>query len=133
MCLYSIVPFLLMTIFNVLLMKKTWFKPKLDRTVPFNRQIIKGHMKRKRATASQVVLSSLFLLMTLPTSFAYGVFLSLKEEDSIVFACLDYLLFFHNSALFLRCFISYRRFRQIFIKFLFKIMRPLRSIRLSKN
>ena len=121
-----------MTVFNVLLMKKTWFKPKLNQSLN-NKQIMKAHEKKKRATASQLALSSLFLVMTLPTTIAYGIFINLKSDFSLVFAFLDYLLFFHNSALFLRCFISYRRFRQIVARFFAKIILPLRRINKSKK
>lgn len=133
MFLYSIVPFLLMTICNVLLMKKTWFMKGSNQSLPSNKQIIKSHEKRKRATASQLLLSSLFLAMTLPTTFAYGIFFHLKSEFSLIFAFLDYLLFFHNSALFLRCFFSYRRFRQIVTRFFSRIAWPLRIIHIKKK
>ena len=133
MMLYSIVPFFLMTIFNVLLVKKTRFKQRKSGQESANgtknaSRINKFDEKKRRATISQLVLTILFLVMTLPTSVAYGALFKYKDQNEFAFSVMDNILFVHNAAQFVKCFISYRRFRKIATTFVCKWIRPVRSV-----
>lgn len=119
--LYSIAPFFTMTLFNILLVRTC-----LGSKTKHDKQRSKAENKKRRATFSQLILTMLFLVMTLPTSVGYGVFYQYRADFSTIFTIFDYFLFMHNASVFLRCFVSYRRFRKITLNFLFKIIQPLR-------
>ena len=133
MFLYSIIPFLIMSISNTLIVIKTWYKNNLRQSSQTSPQAFKSAVKMKRATASQLVLSSLFLVMTLPSTFAYGIFIKYKNDLSYLFYVLDYILYLHNSTLFFRCFIAYFRFRKLVIRYLLKFLQPFRNILCEKK
>jgi hypothetical protein len=109
---YSILPFILMIIFNSLLIKRTFgLKSKNTNQKDKNR--------RKSLTFSLLFITISFLIMTLPTQICYSFFLSdflYDETLNNILVLLDCLSFFNHSSLFFSCFITNRKFREIVIE-----------------
>jgi hypothetical protein len=73
MSIYSLIPFAIMMIFNSLIIYKTF---KVSRNLNRNDiQSVNSYKKKRRMTMSLVVVTSLFLIFTLPNNIFYGFFL----------------------------------------------------------
>ena len=106
MILYNLIPFIIMIIFNMLLIRKirTSFKDK-------NSKINSKQENIKRNVISILVITFLFLIMTTPVSVAYGFFY--EQLSKIVLSTLDELSFLNNSTLFFTCFFTNLKFRRV--------------------
>ena len=102
--LYSLVPFVIMGAFNVLLIKKISLKKRNYSTSNQKMDSVKKNIQ------SLLVITFLFLIMTVPTSIAYGFFPG-KVSNLVLFA-LDDLSFLNNSILFFTCFLTNFKFRK---------------------
>lgn len=108
--LYSFIPFTIMAIFNFLLIRKTRLSKKIT---PIG--ITQKSKDRKNLTYTLFKISIAFILMTLPSTIAFG-FLNDSNFDYIMnkvilFKLLDNLSFFHHTTLFFTCFLSNFTFR----------------------
>ena len=104
--LYSLIPFIIMMIFNILLIRKIIFNSK-DKKLKSNSK--KENIKRN--VISILVITFLFLIMTTPVSVAYGFFY--EQLSKIVLSILDELSFLNNSTLFFTCFFTNSKFRKV--------------------
>jgi hypothetical protein len=126
--LYPSIPVCIMFIFNILLIKKTVSLYKNKRS--------NHHTSKKRnLTWSLLYITFLFIIMTLPSSVAYGFFddffNSTKSLQSVI-VILDYLSFLNRSTLFFDCFLTNIIFRKNVIKKL-KKLGLIRQINIDAN
>jgi hypothetical protein len=118
--LYSFIPFLVMGTFNILLIKKISFQ---KRDYSKSNKKFEGF---KRNIQSLLVITFLFLIMTVPTSIAFGFF-ETKTSNLVLFA-LDDLSFLNNSLLFFTCFFTNLKFRKVFFNILRKTKKSVTNI-----
>jgi hypothetical protein len=107
---YSLITFMVMSITNILLIKKTSLTKKQGALI--NKKS-KSDIKKWRATVSQLIITVLFLVFSLPTSILYGFFMDVVNTK--ILFLIDSLSFLYNSSIFLICFVSYVRFRRVII------------------
>ena len=122
---YSLITFMVMSITNILLIKKTSLTKKPGALL--NKKS-KSDIKKWRATVSQLIITVLFLVFSLPTSILYGFFIDVVNIK--ILFLIDSLSFLYNSSIFLICFVSYVRFRRVII---FTIKIQILSWNLSKK
>jgi hypothetical protein len=106
--LYSAVPSIIMCIFNSLLIFKSLSGGKSLTAHKSN--------KKMRLTISLVIITVLFLVMTLPSSIAFAFFandLFASEYGGIVLKLLDFLSFLNRSTLFISCYLTNVKFKKI--------------------
>lgn len=118
MALYNFLPYILMSIFNYLLIRKTMSTSRSFRSSN-DQQQIKMNRKKMRLTISLVIITNAFIVMTLPGMIAYGFFFNLLYSSSlgmIIGFLADGLLFLNHASLFFICFLSNVKFRQIVIQ-----------------
>ena len=101
--LYSLIPFIIMLIFNILLIKR------ITRMKNMNKGSAIRNIK------SILVITFLFLIMTVPSSVAYGFFMQTSPKK--VLLLLDDLSFLNNSILFFTFFLTNLKFRKIIIDY----------------
>jgi hypothetical protein len=111
--LYNLIPFSIMMVFNILLIRKIRSSLK-DKNLKINSK--KENIKRN--VISILVITFLFLIMTMPASIAYGFFHD-KLTPTILTA-LDVFSFLNNSTLFFTCFFTNSRFRKVIFNWLKK-------------
>jgi hypothetical protein len=97
--LYSLIPFIIMIVFNILLIKK----------ISSIKNSNKGSVIRN--IKSILAITFLFLIMTLPSSVSYGFFQ--QTSPKMVLLLLDDLSFLNNSILFFSFFLTNLKFRKI--------------------
>ena len=113
---YCIVPFLVMVVFNILLIKKTFES---------NRRYRNNDKKLRNLTYSLIFISVSYIVMILPSALIFPIFdeqiikMSLNSK-SIVYL-IDYLSFFNHSTLFFNCLMSNVKFRKIVFSVFLKI------------
>ena len=109
--LYSLIPFIIMLVFNILLIKKI--------------RSIKNSNKGSviRNIKSILVITFLFLIMTVPASVAFGFFK--LTSPKIVLLLLDDLSFLNFSILFVNFFLTNLKFRKIIFDFFKQITMKL--------
>jgi hypothetical protein len=107
---YCVIPFIIMIVFNYLLIKKT---------IESSRRYRKNDKKLKNLTYSLVFLSVSYIIMTLPSTLVFAIMgdhihaMNLNEKSG--FFLLDTFLFLNHSILFFNCFITNFKFRKIVI------------------
>jgi hypothetical protein len=121
---YCLIPFLIMTTFNILLL----FKSIINRKTLSSTKS-KTDKNIRQITISLIVISMNFLLMTLPANIAFGYFhkiLLKTDHGNFILHFLDIFLFFNHSSLFITCYITnihYKKVIKIYLKKFFCIFR----------
>ena len=110
---YSVIPTLWMSVFNFLIILKTLHLAKnLNRN---NSQSIKLFKKRKKMTASLVIITFLFMIISFPDSIYFAFF---RSDDLIRLGqLLDCILFLQHSTLFFSLYFSNIYFRKAVSRF----------------
>ena len=114
---YCFFPFLIMTVFNIFLIRKTRLSRKINNitnkiSAKINNE--SNQLNKKNLTHTLLIISIAFLIMTLPSTIAYGFLAEkYKNNETImnIFYLLDYLASFNHSILFFHCFFSNKKFR----------------------
>jgi hypothetical protein len=122
MVLYNFLPFVIMSIFNSLLIKKTLSsgmhsRKNANNNNEKNNKMSRADRKKQRLTISLVVITFLFLLMTLPSTIWFGfVKQSLPNTDTtiIVGQLLDNIAFLQHSSLLITSYLTNYKFREAF-------------------
>lgn len=128
MVFYNIIPFGIMIIFNTLLIvnlrRMTKKRPEEYKSGPKKRS-----PRRQNLTISLLILTFIFLIMTLPSSLFFGFFYygKVKNMDRSVAFLIDDISFLNNSMLFFISFVSNRNFRNA----IFDFFQPLRVKKLK--
>jgi hypothetical protein len=115
--LYSAVPSVIMCIFNSLLIFKSLSGGKS--------QNAKRNNRKMKLTISLVIITALFLVMTLPSSIAFAFFnydLLSFEYGNIILKLLDFLSFLNRSTLFISCYLTNVKFKKIINKNILKVI-----------
>lgn len=102
--LYNLTPFIIMMIFNFLLIKKI-------------RLGLKSDSKREniiRNARSILFITLVFLVLTIPASIGYAFFYNDSNQINII---LDEMSFFNSSTLFFTCFLTNLKFRKVVVEF----------------
>lgn len=114
MYIYTIAPFIIMLSFNSLLIYAT-----ISKRLSLTKESSKSQQRKRNLTISLLVVTFSFLIMTVPSTIAFGYLyeylISLSYGRTIANA-LDVLSFLNHSSLFMTCYISNVKFRQIIIK-----------------
>jgi hypothetical protein len=115
--LYVLLPFLIMLIFNLLLIEKTFCLINNNKMLRYNNgKVSSQHQKMKNLTISLLFITFAFIFLTLPAAISYGFFSSFFESTKVlqsILIILDYLSFFNHSSIFFNSFISNLKFRKI--------------------
>jgi hypothetical protein len=110
---YNFIPFVIMTMFNFLLFKKTTFSKRICPTAT-KKMNFNNRSNKKNLTHTLLTISTVFIIMTLPSSIAYGYLIETYGENPVVvriFHLLDHLAFLYHTTLFFNCLISNIKFR----------------------
>jgi hypothetical protein len=109
---YCVIPFIIMTIFNFLLIKTTFDS---------SRKYRNNHNKFKNLTYSLVFISISYLVMTLPSALYFSLIfdsnLNYDPNKLSYIYLLDHFLFLNHSTLFFNCLITNLKFRKIVFSF----------------
>lgn len=109
LCMYSIILALIMFVSNTLIILKTIQLGRyLDQK---NKQSIKLFQKKRHMTVSLLIITFLFLVMTLPGSIYFAGFKQAYNDYNFIEACLNFLMFSHHGSLFLSLYFSNNYFR----------------------
>lgn len=111
---YNIIPFSVMIIFNILLIITTLIDDKSSRYLS-NKKALKSMKKKRRLTISILSISFSFIIMTTPSSMAYGFFsddLIKIKNGLLILHLLDSIAFLFHCSLFFNCFITNTKFRK---------------------
>jgi hypothetical protein len=110
---YSIVPSLIMLVANVLLIYKMIFNGHNKKTI--------AYYKKRNLSISIIMMSFLYILMTLPGSVSFAFFIVEFRSNrylTIVLNTLDCIVFLNHSIILIKCFIVNSKFRNFIIRFL---------------
>lgn len=110
MVFHTLIPSMIMIIFNSLLLKKSL-------TLNKNNKLKTGQNRKHHITVTLLVLSFSFIAMTAPGQLIYGFFdrsIRVSKYGKILADLLDDLLFFSNTTIFYTCFLTNRKFREAF-------------------
>lgn len=108
---YNLVPFIIMSIFNGLLIRNIYHIQKTSKNIA---------KKKVRLTISIICLTFLFLTMTIPGTifFAFiGPWCSSKFCLGIGYL-IDYFSFLYHSSLFIICYVTNNKFRKVTVIFI---------------
>jgi hypothetical protein len=116
MMIYSLIPSTIMAVFDCLLIKSslvstTYESGKKRSSFP---TVNVMNRRRREFTVSLLVVTFLFLAMTLPASICYAFFKDtlLKTKSGLALLCLfDFVHFLNRSILFPTCFLTNVKFR----------------------
>lgn len=113
MIFYIIIPFLIMITFNTLLIVN--LKHKLSK-FPNNGQILVK--RRPNLTVSLIILSFLFLVMTIPGTMLFGFFFEdiLSNLNQTFIFLIDDITFLNHAMIFFISFLSNKKFRKAIIQ-----------------
>lgn len=128
---FSLIPFILMTIFNGLLIKNVLTT---GQTASIHYQKMKN--KRKKMTFSLIIATIIFLVMTIPASISYGFlydFFSTLKYGSSYLKIIDYLSFLNSSSIFFITFATNTKFRVVLWKYLGSFKRLFLNTNKSKS
>lgn len=119
---YTFVPFIIMMLFNTLLIVKTLLPNKKVKTNT------EANREKSRLSRSLLIINMSFLFMNIPVEVAFGYFNQYYSgaEMIFVFNLLDNLSFMHQSVFFLSCLTTNKKFRHKFEKLFLKMFRLLR-------
>ena len=110
MIIYNLIPFVLMIIFNSLLIKRTFY----TRVHRFVNTI--HTFRRRRLTVSLLFITFGFIVMTLPATlifgFFYAIFFSFPLGEALAMLA-DFVMFFQHSSIFFTCYLTNYKFRAI--------------------
>lgn len=116
LAIFSVIPFIVMTIFNGLLIKNILVSNKSIKS----QSNVKSISKKKRATFSLVLVTVFFLIMTLPASIFFGYFFdhfyNLTFGPSLLII-MDSLSFMNSSSIFFITLATNSKFRQVLSKY----------------
>lgn len=119
---FSLIPFVLMTLFNGLLIKDALMTNSLSNS--------KSNQKKRRVTISLVLVTAFFILMTMPSSILFGFFFDDITDIPIgrhLLIITDCLSFLHSTSIFFITLATNSKFRNVLYK-LFKKCIPCFSI-----
>ena len=108
--LYSIIPTIIMIIFNSLIIKKTI---NLGKSLNQNdKRAIRLNKKKKNMTVSLLIITFMFLLLTLPNSIYFSCYLLIFNTlNNRAIGCLNFLTFLHHSTLFFSLYFTNNYFK----------------------
>jgi len=110
MSIYSIIPFATMTFFNSLIIYQTLnIKQNLNRS---NLQSVNIYRKKQQMTISLVIVTFIFLIMTLPNAIFFGFFSDNIRISKYIGILLDHIGFLHHSTLFFSLYFTNIYFRK---------------------
>ena len=119
--LYSFFPFVIMTVFNILLIRIIKVSKKVNSVSVLRDGSNNNHQNKKNLTSTLLIISFLFLLMTLPSTIAFSFLIEIHDNNQTaksIFHLLDYLSFLYHTTLFFNCFMTNLKFRNfVFNKF----------------
>jgi hypothetical protein len=121
LCLYSLVPFVIMVIFNGLLVRKTLLLKANQHK--YSTTHVSSHGKMRNLTFSLLFITFTFMVMTMPVSVIYsffGDFFYSSNTLKIILTLLNYMSFLNRSSMFFNCYFSNKRFRKIVKNFFIK-------------
>jgi hypothetical protein len=125
---YSLIPFVLMTIFNGLLIKNTlWvYFDKSKSKLYTNRKCLR---KKQMITISLVVISFLYLLTTLPASIIFVFFFDFFSKlDAMYLILVDDISFSNHAFRFFLLFLTNTSFRKVIIRGVKKYLNLIKNI-----
>jgi hypothetical protein len=122
MFLYSFIPATIMLTFNVLLIYTTLLPNRADESrrtsVAESSQTL---AKKRKLTISLLVISFAFIILTLPSTIAWGFFADWMYATlpwaNLTLDFLDYFSFLNHVSVFLSCFFTNNKFRKVVISF----------------
>ncbi len=124
MVVYSLIPSTIMAVFDCLLIKTSLINTHERRTkrtgLPTMYMVAAMNKRRRDFTISLLVVTFVFLAMTLPASICYAFFKEtlLKNKSGLELLCLfDFIHFLNRSILFPTCFLTNVKFRSAVYKF----------------
>lgn len=114
---YSFVPFSIMLVFNLLLIKQMCFYRRFNHR---RHSILSTMSFRNNGTSiSMIVITFLFILLTAPNYILWGFFyeqLKDSEEGSTLLIVTDTVSFVWNYSIFFTCFMTYPQFRKVVMR-----------------
>lgn len=131
---YSIVPFILMVLFNSLLIKVTYSRNrKLNSHLFQDKRTHELNIRKRRLTISLFIITFAFLSMTLPGNIIYAFFYKDMNATLIgtkILIIVDCLMFFQHVSIFFVCLFTNKLFRKVVINILKFI---LIKVKITKN
>ena len=126
MFIYSFIPFVIMTIFNVLLIKKMRLSIKINHVIVSNNNNNNNHSNKKNISLTLLIISFVFLVMTFPSTIAFSFLADIQDNNATarsIFHLLDHLSFLYHTTLFFNCYLTNLKFRN-FVFDCIKMMNP---------
>jgi hypothetical protein len=109
MFIYSLIPFAIMMIFNSLIIYKTF---KMSRNLNRNNlQSVNAFRKKQQMTISLLIVTFIFLIMSLPNTIYFGFFSDYNKNGKLS-VLLDHIGFMHHSTLFFSLYFTNNYFRR---------------------
>lgn len=130
LAIFTLIPFILMTIFNGLLIRSiitAGSTASQDKS-----KSNKMSQRKKRVTASLILVTGLFLVLTLPTSICFGFFYSYfinNHNGQRYLVILDCISFLNSSSLFFITFATNSKFRSV----IWNYLKNFREIYINKS
>lgn len=109
---YSFIPGTIMAVFNILLIYTT-LRPNKQ---AMSSADVKAAKKKRNLTVSLLVVTSAFIVLTFPSTIAYGYFsdyLYTVPYGRFLLELFDYFSFFNHVCMFFFTFITHQKFRNI--------------------
>ena len=106
--LYCVIPFILMIVFDALLIRKTFSRKATNN--------LSDRKKKKYITFSLLFITFSFIIMILPGQICFSFFSNYfvyNDKLNNIISLLDYLSFFNHCSIFFSCFITNKKFRDI--------------------
>jgi hypothetical protein len=115
MIVYSFVPFSIMAVFNVLLIKNTLSTSKTIKKNKQDKSTLNALKKKRRLTISLIVITCAFVVMTMPSTIMFGFFIRIiyYEIGKEILYLVDSIAFLNHSSIFFTCFLTNVKFRSI--------------------
>lgn len=117
----NFLPFTIMIVFNLLLICKTF---KLGQVNKMNKSVEKSkkmaNASRNRLTISLLIISFLYIFMTLPATILFSFFyanLIVTPIGAAILTFSDTLLFFQHAIIFFTCYFSNNKFRSVVVEY----------------
>jgi hypothetical protein len=130
--LYNFIPFILMAIFNTLLLMKTFgTNSNRKKSTTQDKKAKLNNRRKRRLTISLFIITFGFIVMTLPGSIVYGFFFDLLRPTAVGHAVLiacDCFLFSQHAMLFFMCLITNIFFRQAIVELFQKMSSKCRNV-----
>lgn len=109
--LYTIVPFIIMITFNMMLISKSLWRT--NKNLKINRAC-KTSSEKRRLSRSLFIITMSFLILTSPANIVYGYFEDANSTPRfrVILHILDCIAFMHQSMFFINCYFSNNQFRR---------------------